>query len=105
LWGFADAAYPREGTVTVRVRQKSKYQNDAAYPREGTVTLVPEDIDRSIRDAAYPREGTVTLAVDKNSIREVMQLIPARGRLPVRHLFLGQLCWMQLIPARGRLRG
>ena len=38
LWGFADAAYPREGTVTERDSVHKAGVQDAAYPREGTVT-------------------------------------------------------------------
>ncbi len=38
----------------------AEYDGDAAYPREGTVTVddVYQIAERS--DAAYPREGTVT---------------------------------------------
>ena len=56
-------------------------------------------------DAAYPREGTVTDS-RRNKVRNalMMQLSPARGRLPSVEHVIRDVQTMQLIPARGRLR-
>ena len=97
---------------------------DAAYPREGTVTFSPLRCGFEAVDAAYPREGTVTNATAFCKIEIRMQLIPARGRLPVAHgwshgrkrcslaprgdgyergIITVSQAAMQLSPARGRL--
>ena len=102
LWGFADAAYPREGTVTQTsismcwssgcslsprgdgyaiAVSRSESREDAAYPREGTVTLYVLNFATTSSDAAYPREGTVTHRSRSKCRCRLMQLSPARGRL------------------------
>lgn len=60
-------------------------KDDTAYPHEGTVTIKANKY-RNLKksDTAYPREGTVTIFhLSRIAYMEKMQLIPARGRLPV----------------------
>ena len=98
-----DAAYPREGTVTIL---------DVAFVAFFPMQLIPargrlqEELAPLVNleiDAAYPREGTVTDACGGEEKNKRMQLIPARGRLPNVSSVQNAVVMMQLIPARGRL--
>ena len=124
LWGFADAAYPREGTVTRPVLITFSNQMGCSLAPRGDGYAGSSSDFNARTDAAYPREGTVTSSASQMSWSRMMQLSPARGRL----LGLGRLrpfakdaaypregtvttgtsqpfppCRMQLSPARGRL--
>ena len=78
---------PRIQLIPARGRLQIKPGNprrkeDTAYPREGTVTAIhAQDVLRNV-DTAYPREGTVTILPRTRCLWMVIQLIPARGRLP-----------------------
>ncbi len=73
---------PARGRLHARGQVQCTILHDAAYPREGTVTLEGCCTHTHQADAAYPREGTVTSSAHSfHSSAILMQLSPARGRL------------------------
>ena len=105
LWGFADAAYPREGTVTVlrsccsaKERRCSlsprgdgydgKYQAPRSrylmqlIPARGRLLYSMSLLSHSFRCSLSPRGDGYKKNLRRLSTLKSMQLIPARGRLP-----------------------
>ena len=122
-----DAAYPREGTVTLAVRLDAARVGGCSLSPRGDGYLLRSDICHSrtmqlipargrllrltlaIRyihgDAAYPREGTVTDAVDSILRLGVRCSLAPRGDGYIKHgKRFGASIKMQLSPARGRLQ-
>ena len=126
LWGFADAAYPREGTVTpCGLRPHGKCWMQLSPARGRLRRRYPLSCQNRTRCSLAPRGDGYDSAANLYQRIKKMQLSPARGRLRQQGKQRGNItrcslaprgdgytpvdksnaryCMMQLSPARGRL--